>query len=429
MQDPYSNAVSQLEEVAKILRLDKKIVDILAIPEYFHKTELSVKMDPPSHKASEGQVMGRTKKFTAFRSQHNNAKGPYKGGIRFHPQVSESEVKALSMWMTWKCSVVGIPYGGGKGGIIVDPKKLSEGEIERLSRAYAKWAEGFIGPWKDVPAPDVNTNGQIMAWMIDELEKGEMGKSGLENVRASITGKPIEIGGSLGREEATGLGGFYTLLNLTEHMGWTKSSVSVAVQGIGNVGYWFAKLVSEDGYDVVTLSDSKGGIYKDDGLNVEAVIKHKKKTGSVVGFPGAKDILNEELVELPVTVLVPAALENVIHDKNAHNVKAKAILELANGPVTPGADLVLHEKGIYSVPDVLANAGGVTVSYFEWVQNLHGYYWEKDEVFAKLKVIMDRAYSEMREMLDSNKKINMRMAAYSVSVKRVVDAMKKLGRV
>ncbi len=429
MQDPYKNAVAQLKSVAKILELDPKTVLILAKPNRVYKTALRVKMDN-----------GRVKTFSAYRSQHNNAKGPYKGGIRFHQNVTESEVKALSMWMTWKCSVVGIPYGGGKGGVVVDPSKLSAGELERLSRAYGKWISTFVGPWKDVPAPDVNTNGQIMAWMIDELEKSKLGKDGLENVRASITGKPIPLGGSEGREEATGMGGAFVLRPMVNELRIMKTDmpkkdkdVTIAVQGMGNVGYWFAKFAGEMGYRVVALSDSRGGIYSPKGLDVDKVMKHKEKTGSVRGYTGSKAITNEEILELPVSVLVPAALENVITEKNADKIKARAIVEMANGPVTPEADEILSKRGVYSLPDILANAGGVTVSYFEWVQNLHGYYWSKEEVKKKLKAVMDKACIETWTMY--HKKIEklktgrtLRMAAYANSVARVVEAMRLLGR-
>lgn len=422
MQNLYENAVAQLEHAAEVLKLDKKTVEVLAEPAAFHETELEVEMDD-----------GSVHKYRAYRSQHNDAKGPFKGGIRFHQDVTPEEVKALSMWMTWKCSVVGIPYGGGKGGVVVDPKGLSESELERLSRAYGKWVSEYVGPWKDVLAPDVNTNGQVMAWMIDALTETELGRSSLENVRASFTGKPIAIGGSLGREEATGMGGFYTLQNITKKMGWKKSEVTIAVQGAGNVGYWFAKLASEDGYKVVAISDSKGGIMDESGtgLDVDSVMRHKKKTGSVVGYKGTRVVDNKEMLELGVQVLAPAALESVISKENARNISAKAILELANGPVTPEADKILMEREVYVVPDVLANAGGVTVSYFEWVQNLQGYYWTKEEVFSRLQKIMNRAFSEVWEMYGGMdvKTRTLRMAAYVVSVQRVVEAMKILGKV
>lgn len=401
MNDPYTNAVAQLKQVAEILKLDEKIVARLSVPDRVQKTELEIKMDD-----------GTSKKFQAFRSQHNNSKGPYKGGIRFHPGVSESEVKALSMWMTWKCSVASLPYGGGKGGIIVDPSILSRGELERLSRAYGKWASEFVGPWMDVPAPDVNTDGQIMSWMLDEMMKGKTKQEKMMvNWSATFTGKPIAIGGSQGREEATGMGGFYTLENLLGKLKMAKQDVTLAVQGMGNVGYWFAKLASEAGYKVVAISNSKGGIYDEKGIVIDENLRTRKS-----------NITNDELLLLPVTVLVPAALENVITGEVAEKLQAKAIIEMANGPVTPEADAALTKRGILSVPDVLANSGGVTVSYFEWVQNLHGAVWEKAEVLAKLKVVMDRAFGEMWEKHESLK-VDLRMSAYANAVARVAEAM------
>lgn len=401
MNDPYTNAVAQLKQVAEILKLDEKIVARLSVPDRVQKTELEIKMDD-----------GASKKFQAFRSQHNNSKGPYKGGIRFHPGVSESEVKALSMWMTWKCSVASLPYGGGKGGIIVDPTKLSKGELERLSRAYGKWASEFVGPWMDVPAPDVNTDGQIMSWMLDEMIKIKTVAERMSvNWRATFTGKPLAIGGSQGREEATGMGGFYTLENLLGKLKMAKQDVTLAVQGMGNVGYWFAKLAAEAGYKVVAISNSKGGIYDEKGIVIDENLRTRKP-----------NITNDELLLLPVTVLVPAALENVITGEVAEKLQAKAIIEMANGPVTPEADKILTKRGILSVPDVLANSGGVTVSYFEWVQNLHGAVWEKAEVLAKLKVVMDRAFSEMWEKHVSLQ-VDLRMSAYANAVARVAEAM------
>jgi glutamate dehydrogenase/leucine dehydrogenase len=385
MDNPYQNAVKQLETVAKYLKIDKEILGQLKSPKRVIKADLRVKMDD-----------GKTAIFKAFRSQHNDAVGPYKGGIRFHPNVSEDEVKALSMWMTWKCSVVGIPYGGAKGGIICDPKNMSEGELERLSRAYIQAIAKYIGPWKDVPAPDVNTTGQIMAWMVDEYEK-IIGK----HEPGVITGKPVEMGGSLGRTEATGLGGFYVLEQLRKVRNLPQN-ITIAVQGIGNVGYWFIEFAKKAGYQVVAWSNSKGGEYKN------------------------KKITNEELLELPVDILVPAALENQITKDNVDKIKAKYIIEMANGPVTPEADEILHRRGIISIPDVLANAGGVTVSYFEWCQNNMGYYWEKEEVFSKLKVIMDKAFGEVWQIYQA-KKVNPRMAAYILAVDRVVKAMKLRG--
>ncbi len=400
--DPYTNAVTQLKEVGEILKLDKTVIEGLSVPDKIWETELEVKMDD-----------GATKKFQAYRSEHNNSKGPYKGGIRYHQNVSLSEVKALSMWMTWKCSIAGIPYGGGKGGIIVDPTTLSTGELERLSRAYGKWSAEFAGPWTDVPAPDVNTNGQIMAWMLDEMMKTKSLKERMAtNWYATYTGKPLEIGGSLGREEATGMGGYYTLENLVKALKLKKGEVTIAVQGMGNVGYWFAKLASEAGYKIVAISNSKGGIYDEKGIVIDSNLRERKQ-----------NITNEELLLLPVTVLVPAALENVITAENAEKIQAKAIIEMANGPVTPEADEVLWKKKILSVPDVLSNSGGVTVSYFEWVQNLHGAMWSKEEVFGKLRPIMDRAFAEMWSKYQELN-VNLRMSAYANSVARVVAAMK-----
>ncbi len=423
MSNPYSNAKQQLQSVSKILRKeyeDKKAFDAiikkLEKPKKLLSQKLKVKMDD-----------GTTQTFQAYRSQHNNARGPHKGGIRFHPEVTEGEVKALSMWMTWKCSVTGIPYGGGKGGVVVDPRKLSQTELQRLSREYAKFLKDDIGAWKDIPAPDVNTNGQIMAWMLDEYEKQHH-----RSEPGVFTGKPIALGGSLGREQATGLGGVYVLQKLVKKLGYTRNQdVTIAIQGFGNVGYWFAKLADDLGFKIVVVSDSKGGVYVEQGLDPQATLICKKKNGSVqqcmcsegsCGVEGKK-ITNEELLELDVDVLVPSALENVITKKNAKNIQAKAIIEMANGPVTPEADLLLQKQNIVSVPDVLANAGGVTVSYFEWVQNNMGYYWKEKEVFEKLKPLMDTAFDEMWGVYEKeNKAIDLRTAVYLNAVKRVVDA-------
>lgn len=412
MDNPYKNAITQLNQVASLLRLQKEMVETLSVPQKLLKKNLSIVMDN-----------GSTQTFQAFRSQHNDAVGPYKGGIRFHPQVSEDEVRALSMWMTWKCSVVGIPYGGAKGGVAVDPRKLSKPELERLSRAYMRFIAPSIGSWVDVPAPDVNTTPEIMGWMLDEYEK-IIGK----HEPGALTGKPLSMGGSQGRTEATGLGGFYILEKLSQVLGLKRKSVTVAIQGLGNVGYWFAHFAAKAGYLVVAVSDSKGGIYNEKGINLAQALEHKQKKGVLAGFSGSREISNEELLCLPVTVLVPAALENVIDKNIASKIQASYILEMANGPVTPEADEILHKKGLVSIPDVLANAGGVTVSYFEWVQNNMGYYWEKEEVFSKLKMIMDEAFMKTWEMHNLHK-VSMRMASYMSSVSRVVQAMTARGRV
>ena len=412
MSNPYKNAVQQLENVARYVKLDRDILDQLKSPDKVIKVDLKVKMDN-----------GKYQVFKGFRSQHNNARGPYKGGIRFHPQVTEDEVKALSIWMTWKCSVVGIPYGGGKGGVICDPKKMSEAELERLSRAYIRAIAKYIGVYVDVPAPDVNTNAQVMAWMVNEYEK-VTGKKEL----GVITGKPVELGGSLGRTEATGLGGFYILEQLAKVKKLDKKQTRIVVQGMGNVGYWFSDLADKAGYKIVGLSDSKGGVYNPAGLNVDKVMKFKQRTGSVVGYPGTRKISNQQLLELETEVLVPAALENVINRDNADKVKARYIIELANGPVTPGADEILLKRGIISVPDVLANAGGVTVSYFEWKQNINKERWGKTRVFKELKKIMDKAFKQVWEVFSKQKqqgeKVTMRQAAYILAVDRVAKAVK-----
>ena len=415
--NPHQQSVRQLEQVADLLRDQyqdsvefNQVIEKLKSPNQIIEGEIEVKMDD-----------GSTKKFKAFRSQHNNARGPYKGGIRFHHNVSKEEVMALSTWMTWKCAVTGIPYGGGKGGVIVDPKKLSPKELQSLSRAYAEFIADYIGPWVDVPAPDVNTTPQIMAWMIDAYE-GYLKANNRplqENPLATFTGKPLGLGGSAGRTEATGLGGFFVFEKLVKKLGFdNKKDVTVAIQGFGNVGYWFAYHAHQAGYKVVAVSDSKGGIYVEDGLDPVVTFKYKQEQGKLPG----KVITNEELLELDVDILVPAALENVITKDNAANIKAKAILELANGPTSPEADQILADNGVIMVPDVLANAGGVTVSYFEWAQNLQGYYWTEEEVISKLQPLMEDAFEKMWLMKESEQ-VSGRMATYMTAVKRVVDTM------
>jgi len=421
MSNPHQNAIKQLEKVAELLRSSYKnkekfdqIISQLKNPQNFFETKLEIKMDN-----------GATQKFRAFRSQHNNARGPYKGGIRFHSNVSADEVKALSTWMTWKCAVVGIPYGGGKGGIIVDPKKLSESELEKLSKAYALWLKDKIGPKIDIPAPDVNTNGQIMAWMVEALGDGQ-------DARATFTGKPVASGGSKGREEATGLGGVYILENLGKKLGFkNKKEVTVAIQGFGNVGYWFAYHASELGYKVVAVSGSNGGIYVKDGLDPNKTLECKNNKGNLneclcingrCNLDYGITISNEDLLKLKVDVLVPSALENVITKDNAKNIKAKSIIEMANGPITPEADEILAKKNIVVIPDVLANAGGVSVSYFEWLQNLADEKWSHDKVLRKLKPLMDGAFAKMWKMKEKTG-VSGRMAAYMGAVKSVVDEM------
>ncbi|MBD3329764.1 glutamate dehydrogenase [Candidatus Dojkabacteria bacterium] len=410
MKDPYMNAVAQLEKIAEILKLDDEMLSRLKVPERFIEVNFPVEMDD-----------GSVKIFKGFRSQHNSARGPYKGGLRFSPEVSESEVKALSMWMSWKCSVANIPYGGGKGGVIVNTKELSEAEIERLSRAFIHSIHEVIGPDKDIPAPDMYTNPQIMAWMVDEYSK-DVG----ENTPAVITGKPIDKGGSEGRTAATGQGGVYILEALAEKKRMKAEETKVAVQGIGNVGYYFAKLAAELGFKIVALSDSRGAVYSQNGLDVEAVKKHKSDTGSIGGFSGegVEEISNEDLLKLEVDVLVPAAVENVITKGNADGIKADFIIELANGPVTPEADEILHKNGVLFVPDILANSGGVTVSYFEWVQNKKEEKWSEEEVLSKLKDQIVPAFNDTMDMMDELKS-DMRTAAYAIAVRRIVDEMRQ----
>jgi len=427
MPNPYLNAVKQLENVASLLEneySDKKkfhqVIDQLKKPDRVIEGELEVKMDDDS-----------TQKFKAYRSQHNNARGPYKGGIRFHPGVTKEEVMALSMWMTWKCAAADLPYGGGKGGVIVDPKKLSPSEFENLSRAYARFAANYIGPQLDIPAPDVNTTPQIMAWMVDELTRINKAKPSNQNILATFTGKPLELGGSEGRTEATGLGGVYILEKLIKAIGVKrKQDITVAVQGFGNVGYWFTYHADQLGYKVVAVSDSKGGVHIKKGLDPAKTFQCKLEKGSVsdcmcdhesCSLDKGKEVANNKLLELDVDVLVPAALENVITKDNASRIKAKYIIEMANGPITPEADEILYKNGVTVVPDILANAGGVSVSYFEWVQNLKGEHWPKKQVLTKLKPLMESAFDTWWETKETNK-VSGRLAAYLEAVKKVVDA-------
>ncbi len=417
MPNPFTNATKQLENAAELLNLNKNILEILKNPKGILEVSIPIKMDS-----------GKTKVFKGYRSQYNDALGPFKGGIRFHPKVNLSEVKALSAWMTWKCAVVGLPLGGGKGGVVVDPKKLSAKEIEKLSRGYVQAMKDFIGPEKDILAPDVYTNPQIMAWMMDEFSriKGY-------NVPGFVTGKPIEVGGARGRKFSTAQGGIYVLEKAVKRLKMNSEKTIVAIQGFGNAGSFVAKILSALGYNIVAVSDSRGGVvidqesgirnqkFKNNGLNIKNIIKFKKETGSVVGFPNTKTITNEQLLKLDVDILIPAALENVITEKNASRIKAKLIIELANGPITPEADIILEKKGIIVVPDILANAGGVIVSYFEWVQNLQNYYWTEKENISKLKTIIEKSFDKVWAKKECSN-ISMRLAAYMVAVERVAKA-------
>ncbi|MGC8686552.1 MAG: Glu/Leu/Phe/Val family dehydrogenase [Thermoplasmata archaeon] len=409
--NPFKIAQEQLDKAAKIMKLDPIVHQFLREPMRILEVTIPVKMDD-----------GSVKIFKGFRVQYNDARGPTKGGIRYHPQETLDTVKALSAWMTWKTSVVDLPYGGAKGGIICDPKSMSEGELERLSRGYIRAIGRFIGPERDIPAPDVYTTPQMMAWMMDEYSK-IVGY----NAPGVITGKPLEVGGSLGRGDATAKGGLYTLREAAKKIKLDLKKATVAVQGFGNAGQFAHKLVTEMfGSKVVAVSDTKGGIYCKEGLDFKKVLAHKEKTGSVINFPGTKNITNEELLELNVDVLIPAAIENQITGKNANNIKAKIVLELANGPTTPDADVILFKKGILDIPDFLANAGGVTVSYFEWVQNINGYYWTEEEVYQRLDQKMTKAFWDVMETAEKYK-VEPRMGAYIVAVKRVADAVKTRG--
>ncbi len=410
MQNPFENAQIQLDNAAQILNLDKNIRAVLRQPKRILTVSIPVKMDN-----------GDTQVFTAFRSQFNDALGPFKGGIRYHPDVTLDEVKALSFWMTMKCAVVGIPLGGGKGGIIVDPKSLSDAELERLSRGYIQALYKYIGPTQDVPAPDVYTTPQIMAWMLDEYEK-LIG----EHAPGMITGKPIVVGGSEGRGFSTAQGGVYVLGEAVKKMAWNPTETTIAIQGFGNAGSHMAKILYQMGYKIVAASDSKGAVQNIFGLDVMALEAHKEKTGSVVGFAGTEELSNEALLELPVHVLIPAALEHVITAENAARIKAKMIVELANGPVTPDADKILYKNNILCIPDILSNAGGVTVSYFEQVQNAMNYYWTEEEVLQRLEKIMLESFHAVWSVKEKYT-IDMRTAAFVCAVERVSNAMKLRG--
>ena len=403
--------MQQLKIAARLAKLPRSILEQLEVPERSLSFSLPVAMDD-----------GSVRVFEGYRVQYSSARGPYKGGLRFHPQTNLDEVKALAFWMAVKCAVVGIPLGGGKGGITVDPKKLSKGELERLTRGLARKLAPFVGPEQDVPAPDVNTTPEIMAWFMDEYERVVKHKS-----PGVVTGKPLSSGGSQGRTPATAMGGMYVLSELVAKLKLSPKKTTVAVQGMGNVGGIMAQLLHQAGYKVVAISDSRSGAHNPKGLDVPAVERFKKQTGGLLGFPGGKPISNAKLLELPVTVLVPAALENQITGKNAGRIKARVIFELANGPTTPEADAKLARKKVVVVPDVLANAGGVTVSYFELVQNLQQYYWSEREVMDKLKPIMTTAFKQIWQRAEQLK-VPLRTAAYVIALERVAQAIEARGK-
>jgi glutamate dehydrogenase (NAD(P)+) len=405
--NPFAIAQAQLNEAAEVLQLDPATHELLRWPLRELHVTLPVKMDD-----------GTFKVFQGFRVQYNDARGPTKGGLRYHPDETIDTVRALAAWMTWKCALVDIPLGGAKGGIVCDPRQMSQGELERLSRAYIRQVGRIIGLEKDVPAPDVYTNPQIMAWMMDEFSFMQ----GF-NEFGVITGKPLPLGGSAGRGDATARGGIYCLREAGRVLNLELNGATAAIQGYGNAGSFAHQLGSDlVGLKVVAVSDSRGGIYSPDGLDYESVYAHKQQTGTVLGFPGTKEITNSELLEMDVDVLIPSALESVITEVNANNIKAKVIVELANGPTTPEADKILYDNGVYVIPDFLANAGGVTVSYFEMVQNAYDYYWDIETVHERLDKKMTAAFHATHETAQKHKLHN-RLAAYVVSVARVAEAM------
>jgi glutamate dehydrogenase (NAD(P)+) len=404
--NPWTVAQQQFDLAAERLGLDDGMRAVLREPRRELTVHFPVHMDD-----------GSVRVFTGYRIQHNLGRGPAKGGIRYHQDVSRDEVKALAMWMTWKCAVVGIPYGGGKGGVIVDPKQLSLRELEALTRRFFTEIEVLVGPEKDIPAPDVNTNSQVMAWMMDTYSM----HAGY-TVPGVVTGKPISLGGSEGRNEATARGTVYCIIEAARHLGIELKKARVAVQGFGNAGSIAARLIAEEGSTVVAVSDSTGGIHNPAGLEIAKVVAWKQEHGTVQGFPGATDISNAQLLEVECDILIPAALENQITEANAGNIKARLIAEAANGPTTPEADRILWKNSKFMIPDILCNAGGVTVSYFEWVQDLNRDHWSERVVNEKLREIMVKAFSETLAIA-RREQCDMRTAAYLLAVARVADVM------
>lgn len=419
----FQNTLDLIEKAAKLMQLDPNVKEILSNPNRIIEVSIPVKMDN-----------GKIRVFRGFRVQHSNLAGPYKGGIRYHPNVDMEEVKALATLMTFKCAVAGLPLGGGKGGIIVDRNELSDGELERLTRKYTELIAPFIGPEIDVPAPDVNTDAQIMAWIADEYSR-VTGKTAL----GVVTGKPLPVGGSLGREKATARGGFYVLQEVMAEKGLKPENTTVVIQGFGNAGANAARILDKAGFKIIAASDSKGGIFCKDGIHAIKAIKCKMEKGSIhectvgtgVDYHVSKGatcsrITNGELLELPCDLLILSALENQVTEKNASKIKTKMILELANGPVNPSADEILEKMGVMVIPDILANAGGVTVSYFELVQNQMNYYWPKNEIQERLKVIMVTGWTRVREAATKHK-VSLRMAAFITALSRLQELMRLRG--
>ncbi|MBP1751787.1 MAG: Glu/Leu/Phe/Val dehydrogenase, terminal protein [Geobacteraceae bacterium] len=408
--NPLDMVLAQIDKASRYLACDPNLIEKLKHAERSLMVSVPVMMDD-----------GRLKVFKGFRVQHNTVRGPAKGGIRFHPDVDLDEVTALAAWMTWKCAVMNIPFGGAKGGVECNPKEMSIREIERLTRRFTAEILSFIGPEKDIPAPDVNTNAQIMAWMMDTYSM-QIGHS----VPGVVTGKPIEIGGSEGRSEATGRGVVFTILEAAKRMNLRLDGATAAIQGFGNVGASAAKHLCREGARITAVSTSKGGIYCDRGIDIQALQSYYKKNATLAGFEGYDVITNDELLHLPCDILVPAAMENSIHKDNAGGVRARIIAEGANGPVTPIADEILKDKGVFVIPDILANAGGVTVSYFEWVQDLQNYFWNEEEINEKLKMLMVSAFKKVVNIAEENK-VDNRTAAQMLGIGRVVEATRVRG--
>lgn len=408
--NPFRIAMRQFDYAAEKCGIESGLSEVLRRPRRALSLSLPVKMDD-----------GTIRVFEGFRVQHNSARGPCKGGIRYHPNVTFDEVKALATWMTWKCAIVNIPFGGAKGGIVCDPHKLSHNELERLTRRYAYEISPLIGPDKDIPAPDVYTDAQVMAWIMDTYSMTH-GSS----APGVVTGKPLFLGGSLGRNEATARGCLFTVRAACNELGVKLDQATVAIQGFGNAGSISAQLLSKEGSKIIAVSDSHGGVLNHAGVNVEELIAHKAKTGSVAGFPGSSAISSEAVLELPCEILIPAALENQITMQNAERVQARIVAEAANGPTTPDADLVLHNRGIMVIPDVLANAGGVTVSYFEWVQDLQELFWDEDDVNRRLERVMLKAFADVHATATKHN-VEMRTGAFILAIERVANAMRTRG--
>lgn len=408
--DVFADSVHRMQRIAGEAGVGPEVVAALSQPKATMMAALPVRRDD-----------GSTSYFTAYRCRYNDALGPTKGGIRYHPGVTREEVQALALWMTLKCAVVGIPYGGGKGGVTVDPKSLSRMELERLSRAYIRAMADFVGPNTDIPAPDVYTDARIMGWMADEYQA-------IKRVKAPgvITGKPISLGGSFGRDEATGRGAYLTTRELMKRQGKEPADTTVALQGFGNAGIHIARLLERDGYKIVAVSDSKGAIYSDEGYDIAALEALKEAEGTVTAMEGQVRLTNEELLELDVDILCPAALESVISEENAERIQAPVIVEVANGPITSDADAILTAKGTVIIPDILANAGGVTVSYFEWVQNRAGYQWSLEEVREKLETIMVDSFNRVWDHTEESG-VPLRNSAYILAIRRIGEAIQSHG--